>query len=54
VLADTVDPNTGGRWLTDFLINTTTYTGAEGFCQGSLTPVSLGIINGCVDCDGTS
>lgn len=53
-LASTNDPDTGGRWLTDFLIDTTTYTGAEGFCQGSVTPVSLGLINSCADCDGPS
>lgn len=54
-LAATTDPETNGRWLTDFQIGTTTYTGAEGYCQGSTTPVALGIINSCPDCgDGTS
>lgn len=54
-LATTNDPDTNGRWLTDYLIGTTTYTGAEGYCQGSVTPVSLGIVNSCADCgDGPS
>lgn len=53
-LARTNDPNTNGRWITDFLIGTTTYVGARGMCQGSETPVTLGIINACADCsDGT-
>lgn len=50
-LATTNDPATNGRHITNFQIGTTTYVGAQGYCQGSETPVLIAVLNSCADCD---
>lgn len=42
------------RDIANFQIGTTTFVGAQGMCQGSVTQLFVGLVGGCRPCDGES